>query len=229
LSGLDPLTTVVGYVVLIFSIIVHENAHGLAAEYFGDPTARALGRITMNPIPHVDIFGTIVVPLVAIYSAGMMFGWAKPVPVNSANLRNPVVHNAYVAAAGPFSNLCLALGGALLLIAVVVFYRLVPSLDASTSRSFVFFNTMCGALITWNTVLALFNLLPIPPLDGHWILMRFLPPGPRQALASIGRFGFLILIFLMMSGVLWKVLALPVTLTINGYYAFVNGVVSLLT
>ncbi len=228
MAGLDPLTTIVGYVVLIFSIIVHENAHGLAAEYFGDPTARAMGRITMNPIPHVDIFGTILVPLLAM-SQGMMFGWAKPVPVNSANLRNPTVHNAYVAAAGPFANLCLALGGALLLIVVAVVYEMAPGLNAATSRSFLFFNTLCSALIMWNTVLALFNLLPIPPLDGHWILMRFLPPGPRQALASIGRFGFLILIVLMMSGILWRILSLPVTATVNGYYALVNGVVGLFT
>ena len=228
MAGLDPLTTIVGYAVLIFSIIVHENAHGLAAEYFGDPTARAMGRITMNPIPHVDIFGTILVPLLAM-SQGMMFGWAKPVPVNSANLRNPVIHNAYVAAAGPFANLCLALGGALLLIVVAVVYEMAPGLNAATSRSFLFFNTLCSALIMWNTVLALFNLLPIPPLDGHWILMMFLPPGPRQALASIGRFGFLILIVLMMSGILWRILSLPVTVTVNGYYALVNGVVGLFT
>ncbi len=228
MAGLDPLTIIVGYTVLIFSIIVHENAHGLAAEYFGDPTARAMGRITMNPIPHVDIFGTILVPLLAM-SQGMMFGWAKPVPVNSANLRNPAVHNAYVAAAGPFANLCLALGGALLLIVVAVVYEMAPGLNAATSRSFLFFNTLCSALIMWNTVLALFNLLPIPPLDGHWILMRFLPPGPRQALASIGRFGFLILIVLMMSGILWRILSLPVTVTVNGYYALVNGVVGLFT
>jgi Zn-dependent protease len=224
LAGLDPLTTVVGYVVLIFSIIVHENAHGLTAEYFGDPTARALGRITMNPVPHVDIFGTILVPLVAIYS-GFMFGWAKPVPVNSANLRNPVVHNAYVAAAGPISNLLLALAGSLLLIVVAGVYELVPGLDPAGSRSFLFFNTLCGALIMWNTVLALFNLLPIPPLDGHWILMRFLPPGPREAFASIGRFGFLILIVLMFSGILWRILALPFTLTVNAYYWLVHTIV----
>ncbi|MGD8413639.1 MAG: site-2 protease family protein, partial [Candidatus Latescibacterota bacterium] len=133
----------------------------------------------------------------------------------------------YVAAAGPISNLLLALAGAILLILVAGIYRLVPGLDASTSRSFEFFNTMCGALIMWNTVLALFNLLPIPPLDGHWILMRFLPPGPREALASIGRFGFLILIVLMVSGILWRILALPVRLTVDSYYWLINTVVGL--
>jgi Zn-dependent protease len=227
LAGLDPISTIIGYVVLLFSIIVHENAHGLTAEHFGDPTARALGRITMNPVPHIDLFGSILVPLVAM-SQGLMFGWAKPVPVNSANLRNPVVHNAYVAAAGPISNLLLALGGSVLLIIMVVLFHLIPGLDAGTSRSFQFFNTMCGALIMWNTVLALFNLLPIPPLDGHWILLRFLPAGPREALASIGRYGFLILIILMITGVLWKILALPVTLTVNAYYWLINTIVGIL-
>ena len=206
---------------------MHENAHGLTAEYFGDPTARALGRITMNPVPHIDIFGTVLVPLMAI-SQGLMFGWAKPVPVNSANLRNPVVHNAYVAAAGPISNLLLALAGSLLLIVVAVVFKLVPGLDPASSRSFLFFNTLCGALIMWNTVLALFNLLPIPPLDGHWILMRFLPPGPREALASIGRFGFLIIIVLRVTWILWKILALPVTFTVNAYYRLVNTVVGIM-
>lgn len=227
MTGFDPLTTVVGYVVLIFSIIVHENAHGLTAEYFGDPTARASGRITMNPLPHIDIFGSILVPLVAMFS-GFMFGWAKPVPVNVANLRNPVVHNAYVAAAGPISNLLLALGGSLLLIIVVGVFQLVPGLDPAGSRSFLFFRTMSYALIMWNTVLALFNLLPIPPLDGHWILMRFLPPGPREAFASMGRFGFLILIVLMVTGILWRILGPPVTLILGVYYWLVDKAVGLM-
>jgi Zn-dependent protease len=223
---MDPLTAAVGFVVLIFSIIVHENAHGLVAEHFGDPTARMLGRITMNPVPHIDLVGSILVPLIAM-SGGYMFGWAKPVPVNTANLRNPVVHNAYVAAAGPVSNLLLALAGSVLLIVVAAVFELTPGLDAATSRSFLFFNTLCGTMIMWNTVLAVFNLLPIPPLDGHWILMRFLPPGPREAFASVGRFGFLILIGLMISGILWKILAVPVTLTVNAYYALVQTVVGI--
>jgi Zn-dependent protease len=92
----------------------------------------------------------------------------------------------------------------------------------------MFFNTLCGTLIMWNSVLAMFNLLPIPPLDGHWILMRYLPPGPREALASVGRFGFLILIGLMISGILWKILYFPVTLTVNGYHALVNTAVQYL-
>ena len=94
--------------VFVFSVVVHENAHGLAAERYGDPTARQMGRITMNPLPHIDPIGSVMLPLMAL-AAGLPFiGWAKPVPVNSANLRNPLVHNAYVAAAGPASNFLLA-------------------------------------------------------------------------------------------------------------------------
>jgi Zn-dependent protease len=225
--GMDPLTAAVGFVVLIFSIIVHENAHGMVADHFGDHTARMMGRITMNPLPHIDPIGSVLVPLIAM-TQGFMFGWAKPVPVNSANLRNPVVHNAYVAAAGPISNLLLALAGAILWIIVGLAFKHTTGLSPHGSRLLLFFNTLCGNLIMWNTVLAMFNLLPIPPLDGHWILMRFLPPGPREALASIGRYGFLILIGLMVSGILWKILYVPVTLTVAGYHALVNTALELL-
>ena len=224
---MDPLSAAVGFVVLIFSIIVHENAHGLAAEHFGDLTARMEGRITMNPLPHIDPVGSILIPLVAM-TQGFMFGWAKPVPVVSSNLRNPVVHNAYVAAAGPFANLLVALGGAILWIIVGLAFKHIPGLSPQGNHSLLFFNTLCGNLIMWNSVLAVFNLLPIPPLDGHWILMRFLPPGPRQAFASIGRFGFLILIGLMVSGILWRILSVPVTLTVSWYHALVNTAIRLL-
>jgi len=219
--SIDPLSAILGFVVFIFSVIVHENAHGLAADHFGDPTARLAGRITMNPIPHIDPVGSIVLPAIAM-TQGFMFGWAKPVPVNSANFRNPLVHNAYVAAAGPASNLLLALGGALLWITVGLVFKHASGLNAEGSRLLLFFNTLCGNLIMWNSILAVFNLIPIPPLDGHWILVRFLPPGPREAVASIGPYGFLILIGLMVSGLLWRILSLPVTLAVSGYHTLVN-------
>jgi len=225
--GMDPVTAAIGFVVLLFSIIVHENAHALVAEYFGDPTARDLGRITLNPIPHIDPVGSILVPLMAM-TGGFMFGWAKPVPVNGANLRNPLVHGAYVAAAGPVSNLLLALAAAILWIIVGLIYKHVPGLAMGSSSTFRFASELCNGLIMWNTILALFNLLPLPPLDGHWILMRFLPPGPRASLASVGRFGFLIIIGLMISGILWKILALPVTFVVSGYHAFINLAIRLL-
>lgn len=217
----DILTAAVSLVAFIFSVIVHENAHGLAAERFGDSTARDLGRITMNPLPHIDPIGSLLLPIAAFISGVPFLGWAKPVPVNPANLRNPVVHNAYVAAAGPASNFLLALAAALLWIVVGVAFKYVPGLAENGERSFLFFNTLCYSLITVNCVLAIFNLLPIPPLDGHWILMRYLPPGPREALASVGRWGFLVLIALLWSGMLWRIIGPPLSLAVAGYHALV--------
>lgn len=221
----DFLTGAVYLVSFIFSIVVHENAHGLAAERFGDPTAREMGRITMNPIPHLDPIGSILLPLVGYLGSIGMIGWAKPVPVNSANLRNPVVHNAYVAAAGPASNFLLALGAAILWIIVGLVFKHTPNLMESGERSLYFFNTLCGTLIGVNCLLAVFNLLPIPPLDGHWILMRYLPPGPREALASVGRFGFFILIALLWSGILGRIIGVPIQLAESAYHTLVLAVI----
>jgi Zn-dependent protease len=224
----DFLTGAVGLVAFLFSVIVHENAHGLAAEHYGDPTARAMGRITMNPIPHLDPIGSILLPVAAFLSGVPFLGWAKPVPVNSANLRNPIVHNAYVAAAGPASNFLLALVCSVLWIAVGLVFKHVPSLMTSAERSLFFFNTLFSSMITVNCVLALFNLLPIPPLDGHWILMRYLPPGPREALASVGRWGFVLLMVLLWSGVLWRILGPVLRLVVSLYYTLVTGAVGAL-
>ncbi len=221
----DVLITTVAIISFIFSIIVHENAHGLAAERFGDPTARELGRITMNPIPHIDPIGSLLLPITSALTGIPLIGWAKPVPVNGANLRNPFVHSAYVAAAGPISNLLLALGAAILWIIVGLVFKHVPGLIESGERSLYFFNTLCFSLIQVNCMLALFNLLPIPPLDGHWILMRYLPPGPREALRSIGRWGFFILILLLWSGVLWRVLGPPLSAVVSGYHSLVTTAV----
>jgi len=219
------LTGAVQLVVFVFAVIVHENAHGLAAERFGDTTARDLGRITMNPIPHLDPIGSVLLPIAAYLSGVPLLGWAKPVPVNPANLRNPVVHNAYVAAAGPASNFMLALAAAVLWIVVGAVFEHVPGLIESGQRTLFFFNTLCSSMITLNCVLAIFNLLPIPPLDGHWILMRYLPPGPREAVASIGRWGFFILIALMWSGLLWRIIGPVLSIVVGGYHVLVTSVV----
>jgi Zn-dependent protease len=223
--NIDVLTGVVGFVVFIFSVVVHENAHGVVAGYFGDPTARRLGRITMNPIPHIDPVGSVVLPLMAFVSGVPFIGWAKPVPVDSANLRNPVVHNAYVAAAGPASNFILALLGAVLWIIVGVVFKHSPGLVENGARTLMFFDVLCRSLITFNCVLAIFNLIPIPPLDGHWILMRFLPSGPREAVASVGRFGFVILLVLLWSGALWWIIGPPFRLVLTGYQSLVGSAI----
>lgn len=225
---MELLPSIVGFVVFIFSVIVHENAHGIAAEYFGDPTARDSGRITMNPIPHIDPVGSLLLPAMAIASGIPFVGWAKPVPVNPNNLRNPVVHNAYVAAAGPASNFILAFLGAVVWIIVQLIFKHNMGLFESGEQTLRFFDTLCWSLIKFNCVLAVFNLLPIPPLDGHWILIRFLPPGPREAVASIGRYGFFILIALLWTGVLWKIIGPPYTLVANGYINIVRTVVGML-
>ena len=219
----ELLNKIVGFITFLFSVIVHEDAHGLVAEHFGDTTARDLGRITLNPIPHIDPIGSVLLPIAAFLSGVPFIGWAKPVPVNPANLRNPVVDNAYVAAAGPTSNFLLAFAAAILWIVVTVVFKHVPGLLANGERTLFFFNTLCGNLITINCVLAIFNLLPIPPLDGHWILMRYLPPGPREALASIGRFGFFILIALLWSGLLWRIIGPVLSLVVGWYHLLVVG------
>jgi Zn-dependent protease len=217
----------VRFFAFVFSIVVHENAHGLTANHFGDPTARDLGRITMNPLPHVDPLGSVLLPLVSLLTGVRLIGWAKPVPVNSANLRNPVVDNAYVAMAGPFSNFLLALAAAILWIVVAVAFANIPALAAHGERSHMFFNTLCYCFIEVNCTLAIFNLLPIPPLDGHWILMRYLPPGPREALASIGPWGFFILLGLMWTGILGRIIGPPILVAISLYHLLVNSVANL--
>jgi Zn-dependent protease len=206
------LSILVGFTVFVFSVVVHENAHGLAAERFGDPTARDAGRITMNPLPHIDPVGSIMLPLFAFISSIPFIGWAKPVPVNSANLRNPIVHNAYVAAAGPISNFLLALAGTLLYIVVLLFYKHVPFLAAGGGQhSLLFFGALCSSMIQINCVLGIFNLIPVPPLDGHWILFRYLPPRYAQMLAAMRPYGFFILIALLWTGAIRIIIWLPWT------------------
>jgi len=222
------LTALVGFLVFIFSVVVHETAHGVVAEHFGDPTARLSGRITLNPIPHIDPIGSVLIPIMAFVSSVPFIGWAKPVPVNSANLRNPLVHNAYVAAAGPASNLLLICAGSVLWILVRVLFKHIPALDAGGENTLLFFDLLCQNLIMINSVLLVFNLLPIPPLDGHWILMRFLPPGPREMLAAIAPFGFFILLILLWVGVLGAILSVPLKLLYLHALAFVNWMVNLL-
>lgn len=220
--GNDLLVNIVGFAAFIFSIIFHENAHGLAAERLGDDTARGLGRITMNPVPHIDPVGSVVFPVLALVSGMPPFGWARPVPVNTLNLRHPLRDHAVVAAAGPASNFVLAFLAMLVWIAARLVFKHVPSLYVTAEPTLRFVDALCGNLIRANCILAVFNLMPIPPLDGHWILMRFLPEGARQALASLGRFGFLILLLLIWTGALWWVIGPAYRVTVTGYFSVVD-------
>jgi Zn-dependent protease len=190
--------------VLLFSVIVHECAHGLVALWHGDPTAKFAGRLTLNPIPHLDLFGSILLPGLMLLSGSRFFlAWAKPVPVNVDNLRNPRVDSLKVAAAGPISNVLLAFVFALV-------WSLTARLQPGTDQPIAF---VCGIGVVVNCVLAVFNLLPIPPLDGHWVLLRFLPPRAAAAYRSLGMIGIVLLLGLfLIPGVNYYLVRLPVEL-----------------
>jgi Zn-dependent protease len=188
---------------VLLAITLHEAAHGFVARHFGDPTADMLGRITLNPLKHIDPVGTVLVPgLILALGAltggtGFLFGWAKPVPVNFSRLRNPKQDMLWVAAAGPLANLFMALMWAALLKVAIVMpdngYRMALA-------------SMADAGITINLILMLLNLLPIPPLDGGRIAVSLLPMPQAASFARIEPYGFPILIVLLLTGVLSKIL-----------------------
>ncbi len=179
-------------IILLFSIILHECAHGLAAERHGDPTARQAGRITLNPIPHLDPIGSVLLPgimiLMSLFGApAIIFGWAKPVPINPYNLNDPKRDMMWIGLAGPATNFGVAL------ILTLLFRLLV--FPASLAAIILFYG------VTINLLLAIFNLIPIPPLDGSRILTGLLPEEYSYRLSRIEPFGFIILIILLISGI----------------------------
>ena len=188
---------VVQILVLVFSIVVHEVAHGWVAWRLGDSTARDAGRLTLNPLPHIDPFGSVVLPVVLSLAGGVVLGWAKPVPVHPGRLRNPRDDHPRVAAAGPLSNLLLALISAVGLGATFAIGG-VPDWSGGTTADGgalqLFLVTLFRAGIVVNVVLACFNLLPLPPLDGSWILQRFLPPEAGIRYHELRRYGLLLVL-----------------------------------
>jgi len=188
---------VIRILVLVFSVVVHEVAHGWAAFYLGDPTAKQRGRLTLNPLPHIDPMGSIIVPTVLALLGSFPFGWAKPVPVDVGRLKNPRNDYPKVAAAGPLSNLILAFLFAIAL-GVTVGVSGMPAGNASSPSSNQFFFILFQTGVFLNVLLAAFNLIPLPPLDGSWIFSRFLPLGWRMRYENLRRFGMLIVIGFMM-------------------------------
>lgn len=187
---------------LLFGITLHEAAHGYVARYFGDKTAEMAGRISLNPVRHIDPIGTIAVPLFILVSstlvggAGMLFGWAKPVPVNWSNLRNPKKDILWVAAAGPASNLLMAVAWAILF----------KIMHASVGDISDFWLLMAKAGVQVNLVLMALNLLPIPPLDGGRIVYSLLPYPYANQYARLEPYGMIVILVLMVTGVLGTIL-----------------------
>ena len=192
--------------VLLFSLTVHETAHAVTADWLGDPTARRLGRISLNPLVHLDPVGSVLLPLVGFFAGGFVFGWAKPVPVNTGNLKNHRRDFLVIAAAGPASNILLAIGASVLLGAVP------GGLGASEGVAGAL-ATVGFTMLQLNLLLAVFNMLPIPPLDGGNVLAGLLPETLAAGYDRLIRpYGFLILIVLMVTGSLYTFIGPPMSL-----------------
>ena len=185
--------------ILLFSIVVHEVAHGWMALQLGDSTAYDSGRLTLNPIPHIDPIGSIAIPLLSYISAGSVFiAWAKPVPVNPANFRNFRRDDILVSVVGPFSNLMMAFFCAVLYILLERLFGPLKLIENNLLREIAaFFIHMFAAGITLNIFLAVFNLIPVPPLDGSHVLSALLPAGLNERFRQIGFFGIILVIMLM--------------------------------
>ena len=200
---------------IIFAITVHEFAHGWVASKLGDQTARLLGRLTLNPIKHMDPIGTVALPLFMILTIGIPFGWAKPVPVDWRNLNNPKKDMAWVAVAGPFANLLMLLAWSLVL--------LLNSAAGISSFGAVLLQQMAIVGIMITAILIALNMLPLPPLDGSRIVAAFLSPGLSIRYQKLERWGLLILIVLMFTGILGQILQPLVRIILSIVGAAVSG------
>ena len=196
MPDLNVPALVIAFLVLLFSLSVHEAAHAWSASRLGDDTARRLGRVTLNPVVHADPIGTLLLPIIAMVSGAPIIGWAKPTPVNSRNLRHPRRDRILVTAAGPLSNMLIAIAAA-------------AASWAGASSGGEWLGLILFEALTLNVLLAVFNMLPIPPLDGGQILMALLPPRVAARLGFLYEYGFLILMGLLVTGVLGYLIGPP--------------------
>ena len=194
---LNLFPILIGFAIILVALTIHEAAHAWTADKLGDPTARLLGRVSLNPIVHIDPIGTVLLPLLAAYSGLPIIGWAKPVPVNISRLRHHRRDFMLVAAAGPVSNLLQALVFAL------VFRTIYSTSDVDLIPAIL------RLAVETNLLLAFFNLIPIPPLDGGNVLAGLLPPDAARVLDSVRPFGFILLYALMLTGVLTALILPP--------------------
>jgi Zn-dependent protease len=207
---------VVTYVVVfLFSVIIHEVAHGYIASLRGDDTAKVFGRITLNPLPHIELFGSIILPaLLLLINAPVFFGWAKPIPINVENLKNPKVDVPLISFAGPVANVLLAIFSGLLLQFVFAF----PNFRAGIGGSLESF--LC-IMLTVNVVLAFINLIPIPPLDGSKAITYFLPKKIASRYLNLNPFICLTIFFILLSSrIIWRLMYIA----INFFMTVLSGV-----
>ncbi|MCU7880184.1 MAG: site-2 protease family protein [Candidatus Thiodiazotropha sp. (ex Lucinoma aequizonata)] len=210
MQGLDLIQKLSIFILpVVFAITVHEAAHGWMAKRLGDNTAEMLGRVTLNPIKHIDLIGTILVPIGVYLMTGFIFGWAKPVPVNWNNLHHPKRDMGLVALAGPAANLMMALIWAILIYVVVIIMESFDWLGLP-----LLLMGVAGVLI--NTVLMALNLMPIPPLDGWRVVYSLLPPKQAQAYSRLEAYGLFIVVIVLATGllgvILWPVVGLTIKL-----------------
>jgi len=199
LSSIQLIT--IAIIPLIFAVVVHEIAHGWVALQLGDDTAYLMGRLTLNPLKHIDPIGTILLPAILLLTMGFAFGWAKPVPINFNKLHNIRRDTAIVAAAGPFANLLMAIAWLLL----AKFASVLPA-SMATFSSPLLLMSMFGVLV--NSILMVFNLIPVPPTDGGRIATSLLPARLGYMLSRVEPYGLIIILALLLSGVIWRLLEL---------------------